>query len=448
LQPGFWLSFVAVALLMVSHPAPSEQGAAAAQGWRPALRRAVRSGVRTQAVASVGLAPLSMVFFQQISLVGFVANLGAIPLVTMVITPLALLGIVWPSLWPLAAALVQGMTQALGWLSAWPLVTWSAGVAPVWAVACGLLGGLLLVLPLPLRLRLLGVPLLLPLLLPPAERPEEGEFEVVAADVGQGTAVLLRTRRHLLVYDTGPRYSPSADAGQRVLLPLLRGRGETQVDLLVLSHSDSDHVGGAASLLAHGKVRALSSSLPDGHALLAQDAQSPAHRRCLAGQSWQWDGVRFDMLHPLREDFFLPHKPNALSCVLRVQSQGGRSLLLTGDIEAGQETALVARLGTGLHSDVLVVPHHGSRTSSTPGFLHAVTPHTALVQAAYRSRFGHPAPDVQARYRSMGIVLARSDACGAWSWSSVDPAGSARCERKIAARYWHHRVDVEPQRLP
>jgi competence protein ComEC len=185
----------------------------------------------------------------------------------------------------------------------------------------------------------------------------------------------------------------------------------------------------------------MTSSLPDGNALLAQ---GPAHSRCRAGQSWQWDGVRFDMLHPLAEDFAQPHKPNAVSCVLRVQSKGGRSLLLTGDIEAGQESALVARLGAGLRSEVLLVPHHGSRTSSTAGFLQAVAPHTALVQAAYRSRFGHPAPDVQARYRSMGIELRRSDGCGAWRWNSVDATDSAQCERKVAARYWHHRVNVEP----
>jgi competence protein ComEC len=185
--------------------------------------------------------------------------------------------------------------------------------------------------------------------------------------------------------------------------------------------------------------------LPEGHALLAQ---GPAHRRCVAGQSWQWDGVRFDVLHPLEEDYGPKRKPNALSCVLRVRSQGGGRLLLTGDIESPQEAALVARLGADLHSDVLLVPHHGSRTSSTPGFLQAVAPHTALVQAAYRSRFGHPAPDVQARYASMGIVLARSDACGAWSWNSAEPVGSARCERKNVARYWHHRVNVEPQKPP
>jgi len=396
-------------------------------------------------VASVGLAPLSMVFFQQISVVGFIANLLAIPLVSLVITPLAVAGIVWPWLWLPASTLVQGLTQGLGWLVTWPGATWTAAAAPWWAVTAGLLGSALLVMPLPRRLRLLGLPLLLPLLLPPVDRPAEGEFEVLVADIGQGTAVLLRTRQHLLVYDTGPRYGPGNDAGQRVLLPLLRTRGEAQVDLLVLSHSDIDHVGGAESLLAHAEVRSIASSLPASHTLLAQGHE---HRRCLAGQGWSWDGVRFDVLHPQEEDYAQPRKPNAMSCVLRVQASGGRSLLLTGDIEAAQEAALVSRLGASLRSDVLLVPHHGSRTSSTADFLRAVQPHTALVQAGYRGRFGHPAADVQARYRAMAIELRRSDACGAWSWSSADPSGAADCERDAAARYWHHRVNVEAQPVP
>jgi competence protein ComEC len=289
------------------------------------------------------------------------------------------------------------------------------------------------------RLRALGVPLLLPLLLPPVERPRDGEFEVVVADIGQGSAVLLRTRDHLLVYDSGPRYSPQADAGQRVLLPLLRVRGENHIDLLVLSHRDADHVGGAAALLAHANVRALASSLPPAHELLAG---GHAHSRCAAGQRWSWDGVHFEFLHPLADDYLRVLKPNALSCVLRVVAGDGRSLLLTGDIEAAQEGALLRRLGAGLRSDVLLVPHHGSRSSSTAPFLDAVAPATALVQAGYRSRFGHPAADVVARYRAQGIELQRSDECGAWTWRSSSASG--RCERQSAARYWHHRPTAEP----
>ena len=430
LQPGFWLSFVAVGLLMVAAPsAPAPPGS----GWWARLGAALRSGLRTQAVASVGLAPLTLVFFQQLSLVGFIANLFAIPLVAAVVTPLALLGAFAPPLWTVAAWVVQAMTAALQQLAGWPLAVWSAAAAPPWAAAAGLLGGALLVLALPWRLRLLGLPLLLPLLVPVLPRPAEGGFEAVAADVGQGTAVLVRTRHHLLVYDTGPAYSTQSDAGERVLLPLLRARGETRVDRLVLSHRDSDHVGGAASLLARLPVGLLLSSLEDGHPLLALPVPQ---QRCDAGQSWHWDGVRFDLLHPPADDHARALKPNALSCVLRVQSAVGTSLLLSGDIEAAQEASLLERERARLPSTVLLVPHHGSRTSSSGAFLDAVAPRTAVVQAGYRSRYGHPAPDVLARYEARGITVLRSDDCGAWTWAAD---GSMRCERERAARYWHHR---------
>lgn len=441
LQPGFWLSFVAVGMLLAAEPATAPEAAAAtgAEGWRARTRATLLGGLRTQLVASVGLAPLSMVFFQQVSIVGFVANLAAIPLVTLLVTPLALLGVLVPPLWALAAAVVSGLMAFLQLLSAWPLAVWTAAAAPAWAAAVGLLGGLLLLLPLPWRLRALGPPLLLPLLWPAVERPPPGAFEVVAADVGQGTAVLVRTASHLLVYDTGPQYSPEADAGQRVLLPLLRSRGERQVDLLVLSHRDSDHVGGAASLLAGLPVLALRSSLADDHPLRAG---ARPHTRCDAGQQWVWDGVRFEVLHPAPEDHATATKSNAVSCVLRVQGES-TSLLLTGDIEAAQEAALLAR-GATLQSDVLLVPHHGSRTSSTPAFLAAVAPRVAVAQAAYRSRFGHPAPDVVARYQALGIEFVRSDRCGAWSLTA---AGTAVCERQAARRYWHHPAYAVPESL-
>jgi len=431
LQPGFWLSFVAVGLLVASEPAASARvppPVGRTRHWQAHLR----GGLRTQLIASVGLAPLSMVFFQQVSVVGFVANLLAIPAVTLLITPLALLGVLLPPLWTAAAALVQGLSVLLQWLAGWPGAVWTAAAAPPWAVACGLLAGLLAVLPLPWRLRVLGLPLMLPLLWPPVPRPAVGQFELVAADVGQGTAVLVRTRRHLLVYDTGPQYTPEADAGGRVLLPLLRGRGESAVDLLMISHRDTDHVGGAASLLAGLPVRALSSSLSDDHPLRARGLP---HTRCDAGQTWDWDGVHFEVLHPPAGDHARPQPPNAISCVLRVQGQS-TSVLLTGDLEAAQEAALLQRARPGgLASAVLLVPHHGSRSSSTAAFIDAVAPGTAVVQAAYRSRYGHPAPDVVRRYVERGILVVRSDRCGAWTLQSD---GAAFCERQSARRYWHH----------
>ncbi len=426
LQAGFWLSFAAVALLMVSEPVSR---AAAGQGWRPV----VAGHLRAQWVATLGLAPLSLMFFQQLSLVGLLANLVAIPLVTLLVTPLALLGALWAPLWTVAGWGVQALVALLAVLAGWPLAVWSAAAAPDWAVASGLLAAALAVMPLPWVLRVLALPLALPLLAPTPERPADGSFDMLAADVGQGTAVLVRTRHHLLVYDSGPQYGTAgdSDAGQRVLLPLLRARGETRIDRLLLSHRDSDHVGGAAALLAALPVALLHSSLEPQHPLRAGPL---AQQRCEAGQRWAWDGVAFEVLHPQPADYATAQKPNALSCVLRVVDASGRSALLTGDIEAPQEAALLRRGASALRSDVLLVPHHGSRTSSTGAFLDAVAPRVALVQAGYRSRYGHPAADVVQRYRQRGIAVMRSDDCGAWSWHSGDAAG--HCLRDRQPRYW------------
>lgn len=430
LQPGFWLSFAAVGLLMVSEPVHGAPRTGIGSGSGSGARGALARHLRAQVVATLGLAPLSLVCFQQISVVGFIANLVAIPLVTLVVTPLALLGMVLPALWTVAAWGVQALVWGLGLLAQWPFAVWTTPAAPGWMAACGLLGALLAVLPVPWAVRWLALPLVLPLLWPPVPRPATGQFELVVADIGQGTAVLVRTRGHLLVYDTGPQYSRESDAGQRVLLPLLRSRGEPRVDLLVLSHRDIDHVGGAASLLAGHPVAAITSSLEPGHPLLAS---AVPHTPCRAGQSWAWDGVQFDLLHPTPEDVAAARKPNAVSCVLRVRDAQGRSLLLTGDIEAPQEAALLQRSGAMLASMLLLVPHHGSRTSSSAAFLDAVQPTTALVQAGYRSRFGHPAPEVLARYADRRIEVVRSDQCGAWLWQDQ----AASCTRAVRRRYWH-----------
>jgi competence protein ComEC len=417
LQPGFWLSFVAVGLLL-----GTGQGTASRDGlsWWRRLQQAVRGGVRTQAIATLGLAPLTLLLFQQVSLVGFVANVVAIPLVTLAVTPLALLGTLWPALWSAGATLVDALAALLGVLAALPHAVWHAAVAPGWAQALALAGGLVVVAPLPWRLRGCGALMLCPLLLHAPTRPAAGEFELVALDVGQGSAVLVRTHSRLLVYDAGPRWGET-DAGQRVLVPLLRARGESRVDLLMLSHGDSDHVGGAASLRAALPVRQVIGA--------AAGATS-----CVAGQRWAWDGVAFELLHPRADDLARPGaKPNAVSCVLRVTDAQGRRALLAGDIEAPQEAALLGR-GADLQADMLLVPHHGSRTSSSEAFVAAVAPRWAVVQAGYRNRWGHPVPEVQGRYAAIGSTFVRSDTCGAWTWR----AGEASCERARAPRYWRH----------
>jgi len=436
MQPGFWLSFGAVGLLMAA-------GGERARGWRAHLRVALR----TQAIATVGLAPLSLICFAQLSLVGLLANLLAIPLVSFVITPLALLGGLAPPLWALAAWLVQGLMAWLRLLLMLPGAVWWLPAAPLWAQMLALAGAALLALRLPGRLRLAGLAMTLPLLWPAVPQPPDGEFELTAPDVGQGNAVLVRTAGHALLFDAGPAYAPGADAGERVLLPLLRALGLRRLDLLMLSHRDGDHVGGAATLMQALAVAELRSSLEPGHALLRT---GPPVRRCEAGQGWAWDGVRFDVLHPLPAHYDAGLKPNDLSCVLRITSATGRRALLAGDLEAEQERRLVRRhsdIPGDLRADVLLVPHHGSKTSSSAEFLAAVRPEVGVVQAGYRSRFGHPAPPVLARYQAAGIAVVASPACGAWRWHS--DGGGTTCERSLSRRYWSDRTapPMEPEAL-
>ena len=465
LQPGFWLSFVAVGVLMASDQhgardrAPTPESAAVddlqhrtesvpksakhrwgAQEypiWGAALWHQVGHLWREQAAITWALAPLTLLFFGQVSWVGLLANLLAIPWVTLVVTPLAMLGVVWSDAWALSAWALQPMVSFLSWLAAWPLSSLSTAMPP-WPLAMlALLGAMGMVLRLPLSWKLLCLPLLWPVLFWVHPRPAMPAFELLAADVGQGNAVLVRTAHHSLLYDAGPRYSAESDAGHRVLVPLLTQMGE-RLDVLMLSHRDTDHTGGAAAVLAMQPQAHLWSSLEDDHPLHALRA---GWTRCQSGQSWVWDGVLFEVLHPPAAQQAamaeLPPKrlaPNAVSCVLRIDN-GQASVLLTGDIEAAQELLL---LQAGLSPiDLLLVPHHGSKTSSSRPFLQALKPRLALVQAGYRNRFGHPARPVTERYRAEGIGLVESTRCGAATWDSERPAQVA-CERVRSQRYWRH----------
>ncbi|MEI7784246.1 MAG: DNA internalization-related competence protein ComEC/Rec2 [Betaproteobacteria bacterium] len=437
LQAGFWLSFVAVALLFASDVGPAEPPALRNGAFRPLLVHGCRALVRLlreQWVMTLALAPLTLLLFQQVSLVGLLANVLAIPWVTLLVTPLALLGIVWPPAWNGSAWALEVLMALLNPLAQWPWAVMERPAAPWWSAAAGLLGGLLLVMRWPTPLRLLGLPLMLPVALWQNPTPAPGSFELLAFDVGQGTAVVVRTARHSLLYDAGPRYGRDSDAGARVLVPALRALG-LRLDLLLLSHRDTDHIGGASALLAWRPDLPVMSSLPDEHALLRGRA---GHQPCRAGQRWQWDGVNFEVLHPSAEFAQEPHKPNELSCVLRVAATGGQgSALLAGDLEARQEAELARRMP--LQADLLLAPHHGSRTSSSDAMLDAVQPRWVLVQAGYRNRFGHPAPPVMERYAQRGIRVAQSASCGAATWRSAAP-DQVLCERTRAPRYWHHRA--------
>lgn len=433
LWPGFWLSFAAVAAIL--YAAAGRAGQPGSDGWRAALDGAAR----TQYAVTLGLAPLTVLLFGQLSLVGPLANAIAIPVVSFAVTPLALAGSVLPpplSGWVLAVAhfLVEALAGVLERMSAWPAAVWSAPVPPWWMFGLALAGTAWLLAPRGWPLRWLGMAAWLPLLSNPATAPRQG-FQAVVFDVGQGTAVLVETPRHRLLYDTGPAYTPQADGGNRVILPYLRGRGIAALDAMLVSHSDSDHAGGALSILGEIPVGWVASSLPPGHPIARA---APVHWRCAAGQAWEWDGVRFEILHPGPDSYGNPRlAPNALSCTLKI-SYGGQALLLPGDIEAAQEAQLLAREPGRLPSTVLVAPHHGSGTSSGPAFLAAVAPQLALFQVGYRNRYRHPKPEVFERYGQLGIARLRSDEAGAVSLR-FNGALDYSAYRDTDARYWFGR---------
>ncbi|MDO9199227.1 DNA internalization-related competence protein ComEC/Rec2 [Rhodoferax sp.] len=437
LQAGFWLSFVAVGVLFATSSGADQASKTGARGHFVSM-------FREQWVITLALTPLTLLLFGQVSLVGLVANALAIPWVTLVVTPLAMLGVLAAPLWDAASMAIAALAWYLQLLAALPFATVVIAQAPLWAGTAGVVGGLLLAMQLPWSLRLMGVPLMLPVLLWQAPRPLEGQFELLAADIGQGTAVVVRTAAHALVYDAGPRFSRESDAGHRVLVPLLRAL-DIPVDMVVLSHRDSDHVGGALAVLAMQPGAELVSSIEDDHELQAVRKAT----RCVAGQRWRWDGVDFEVLHPRAADYDGANRSNAMSCTLRI-SNGVQAALLAGDIEQRQEARLVAEAaieGTSvpnletnrLKSDVLLVPHHGSKTSSSAAFLDAVQPQIALVQSGYRNRFGHPADPVLVRYAERHIRVVDSPHCGAATWQSARPQ-DVQCQRAQGLRYWHHRV--------
>lgn len=419
LAAGFWLSFGAVAALLYvgsARIAPGSDWSSRLRGW----------GL-VQWTATLASLPVLLLVFQQFSLVSPLANALAIPLVSFVVTPLALLGAVLPW-WPvlaLAHAVFSGLMEFLVWCAGWPL--WQASAAPLWAVLLAAGGVGLALLPRGVPGRAVGLVLLLPLLFWPAPRPPEGVAEVTVLDVGQGLATVVQTARHTLVYDPGPLYSAESDAGQRVVVPYLRWLGVNTLDMLVVTHRDSDHAGGASSVLAAMPVA-------DVRSPVAEFRGAP----CLAGQRWQWDGVEFAFLHPARAADAGETAGNHFSCVLRIASAGQR-MLLTSDIEAVDEAEMLARDADALRAEVLLVPHHGSRTSSSLAFVKAVAAKEVIFPVGYRNRFGHPKAEVVERHLAQGSRLWRSDRDGAVMVRLAPDGIDMQVQRQVVRRYWHGR---------
>ena len=425
-SPGFWLSFGAVGLMFYVAAAPARHWFS---GWG-----------RTQWAITVGLAPLTLVLFQQVSLVSPLANAVAIPVVSFVVTPLALAAAVLPvdALAHLAHAVLAALMGLLDVLARAPSAVWSQHAPLAWTLLPAAIGVAWLLAPRGVPGRIAGAVLLLPMFAARPPGPGPGDAWITFLDVGQGLATVVRTADHALVYDAGPSYSVDADAGNRVVVPFLRGTGVTGLDAVVVTHNDNDHAGGAAAVMRTFPPALLLSSLAADH---PAQALAPWRVPCYAGQRWEWDGVSFDMLYPTAESYDRDLKrANWRSCVLRIRAHG-RTVLLTGDIEARDEEALL-RTAVPLGADVLLAPHHGSRTSSTEAFLDAVSPRTAVFTVGYRNRFGHPRADVVARYADRGVEILRTDRTGAVT-VRMDAAGlGISAYRDTAARYW--RVTAPP----
>lgn len=417
LRAGYWLSFMAVGLLLLGMGGRLHTGNL---WWRWG---------RAQWVAFIGLWPFLLLWGLPTSGAAMLVNLLAIPWVSLLVVPAALFGAALElltgldGLLLLAAHLLNLLLLALGWAAEWsgvlrlPFPGWVA-----WLIA--LTGVLVWLLPVA-TLRPLALLCLLPLVLPAQQRPAPGEARVVVLDVGQGLSVLVQTARHDLLYDAGARLSSGFDLGEAVVAPALLSRGVRKLDVLLLSHADTDHAGGALALAQLvSPMRVISGEAEQLPAELAAD-------RCRAGDEWEWDGVRFRLLQAQDSG----EDGNARSCVLHI-SAGQRSVLLPGDISKADEMVLLGQL---VPSEVLLAPHHGSRGSSSYAFIRRVSPEWVIFSAGYHNAFGHPHPQVVERYRELGSEAIYTGSAGAVSFilSPVRPVVPEWRWRDVARRFWH-----------
>jgi competence protein ComEC len=417
LSIGFWLSFLCVGFLL----------------WVCANRvQAIswwRAWLLSQWGISLGLLPLLFAIFGQFPLVSPIANAFAIPLISLLITPLALLGVIEPTgqlLW-LAAELMAWCDYALAWCLQLPLATWQHPPPPLWMLPTALIGVLLVLLPVGFAARYLGWLLLCPTLLFRPEPLQTGQFRAVVLDVGQGLAVLVQTQNYALLFDTG-----TIGNAERVILPSLRHFDLAKLDSLVLSHNDNDHMGGAQILLQRWPIEHVRHSLPSEHSIF-QDVSAPrSSQNCLAGQYWHKDAVKFQILWPPPD--YHPDNDNAKSCVLRI-STPQHSLLITADISKREEAMLLAR-GQLAPSEVLIAPHHGSKSASSQDMINAVSPKYAVFSAGFMNRFGHPRSEVLERYRSAGAQTLITSHSGALHFDFKSPL-QINSQRQMAPRYWY-----------
>ena len=424
MDAGFWLSFAAVAIILLGMGGRLKQGGL---WWKWG---------RVHVLIALALMPLTLLLFQKASMISPVANFISVPIVSLLVVPLVLLAVL---LQPITSTIATGLLQLADYCLQllWPLLTWLAalpsaqlylGLANEWLIIPLCVGVAWLLAPRGWPGRWLGAVWVAIAFLLPAPKPGHGEAYFSLLDVGQGLAAVVRTSKRTLVFDSGPKFSDSFDTGEAVVLPFLLSKGITAIDTLIVSHGDNDHIGGVDSLMQYLPVTSLLTTSMEK--LVAYDA-----RPCQKGQQWQWDGVLFEMFHP---DSDSSVDENDGSCVLKVSSQGG-SVLMTGDIERSAEQILLSSNKGELAADVLVVPHHGSKTSSRPKFVTAVSPSWALFPVGYANRFRLPRAEVVERYLDNGAKVLLTGEMGAIEMqlgkSGISAPMSYRYEN---SRYWTH----------
>ena len=439
--PGFWLSFGAVAAILFAMGNSSgllgiPTGKELEVHWTNRTLKALQEACRVQAVVTLALLPFTLYWFYQVSIVSPLANALAIPVVSYVVTPLAIAGALLPDFvgrWLLLGAhfSMEYLAQLLHWMANWKwAVVWQqqphwltlllSGTGILYAIKPGSLSE-------NWRSRSAALCFLIPLFIRFDNSPiASGEFNATVFDIGQGTAVLIETASKKILYDTGPIQGKKDDAGQRILLPYMQGRGINQIDRMVISHSDSDHIGGANTLLKHIEFSSMMGSLPSTNPLLEnlQSKKVPSIP-CRYGQHWTWDEVEFYIWHPHEQFLFekeYSRKPNEMSCVLEVRNKT-TSFWLTGDVEKQGEADIVDRLTQTMLAQlggrelIFMAPHHGSKTSSSEDLLKRLMPDHAFAQNGYRNRYGHPHPTVTARYEALAIPFLQTPKTGAQIWN-------------------------------
>ena len=425
---GFWLSFGAVATILFIGTADSSRF-----GW-------LWTWMRMQWAITIALTPLLLVLFQKVSVVSPFANALAIPVVSLCVAPIALSLIVLP--FELVATLAHEAMRfcfaGLEYLASLPGAVWQQHAPIGWTIVLAIGGVVILLLPRGFPGKWIGLILVIPMFAVVPKGPSEGEFWLTVLDVGQGLSVVARTSRHAVLFDTGPDYRGWGDAGRYIIAPYLRGEGIVVLDKIIVSHDDLDHSGGTGSVLE---------SIPAGLVVTSISENMPIDEqigsaRCEAGQQWNLDNVKFEILHPTADSYRMAGiRDNDRSCVLRIESQFG-SVLLPADIERRSERQLLEIHGTSLVADVLVAPHHGSRTSSGQQFIAAVTPQIVVFPVGYANRYGHPHPQVAARYRKAGARVLRTDTQGAITFKFSAAGIDASTWRDTNRRYWHGQANI------